>query len=240
MTNHLTCPKCHHNGCYSEDKLEEFGYTKCFSCGHVEWHTTKRINKIPWVKHSVFSWPDNYANLHKNTPESDWVYQYISPEKAKQYYIGSNCGRVFIPVLNKKGDLIYYQSRKVTESRLPKYISPRGAMVPIWVSDFKKQKVRVVTEDIMSAIKVSEVLPTASLMGTANVPRFGSENYKALMESADRFIVWLDGDDAGQKAAEKLLTILSKYAIVKNIVTKKDPKCLSAEEIKKCILESMD
>lgn len=99
----------------------------------------------------------------------------------------------------------------------------------------------VIVEDALSAIKVFESgFSALSLLGTSLKKETYSFliNYLKYNKWLKHIIIWLDGDEAGQEGARKLKQQLSIYGSVKNIVTAKDPKELSFNEIARRIYAS--
>lgn len=95
----------------------------------------------------------------------------------------------------------------------------------------------VITEDILSAIRVGRIVPSASIVGTSvSSGKITSimgrvQNYNKINP---RIGIWLDPDKAGKKGAYRLaqsLTLLG--ADVKMIVSERDPKRHSNREIRK-------
>jgi DNA primase len=88
----------------------------------------------------------------------------------------------------------------------------------------------VVTEDILSAIKVNSVgYSTLSILGTAVSPAIASRiaRYKDI-------IIWTDSDKAGDAAYVKLRKKLALYPVkVRRIVTDNDPKLIHKKTIRK-------
>lgn len=142
--------------------------------------------------------------------------------------------RVFLPVYNKVQDedrLVFFQLRGF-ELFKPKYINPR-----------KKPKVQfrtgpitdmplVLTEDILSSIKVGQVTRTSALLGTD-----ADTNLIANIMVDDKVIIWLDPDSPGQKKARKLIDTFRALGVtgIYNVVSQKDPKLYNKDEIKKIL-----
>ena len=98
-----------------------------------------------------------------------------------------------------------------------------------WSKGDYKHKTLVIVEDNLSAIRVGEILPAVSLIGTS----MSQENMLTVTENYDILIVWLDGDGPGQNAAKKLVDkLLLMHTSVHNVVTGRDPKCLFDTEIR--------
>lgn len=90
----------------------------------------------------------------------------------------------------------------------------------------------VVTEDILSSVRVGRVLPSISTLGTSlhyNVAQHA-------LNPCERVFIWYDGDEAGVRGATKAKKTLTMLGIPCSIVTTdKDPKEYNNEEIKDII-----
>jgi 5S rRNA maturation endonuclease (ribonuclease M5) len=103
----------------------------------------------------------------------------------------------------------------------------------------------IICEDYISAVRCSRIANAIALWGTS----ISYETLQAIKYKYSNFIIWLDGDDAGQKGAniiqEKLYRELvyfskahsfnKKVYNIRNIKTEKDPKCYSPSELKNII-----
>ena len=142
--------------------------------------------------------------------------------------------RVIMPVYNKEGTLIWFQARAVHEGQSPKYLNPQGDRnsLVFWsnrksLSESAQNQTLVVVEDILSAIRVGEVTPTASLLGTKV-----STAQASLLANYTHVTTWLDSDNAGVSGAYKLRRVLNMVTETSNLVTEKDPKLHTREEIR--------
>ena len=106
-----------------------------------------------------------------------------------------------------------------------------GGKEKLFLSHQKKVDTIVVVEDMISAMRVGEVMPAAALRGT----HANSSKLAQLCATANDFVLWLDGDTPGRKAAKALEIKLQWLGDVKVIHTEKDPKCYSNEEIERYV-----
>lgn len=156
----------------------------------------------------------------------------ITPYRARKAGIGysDHYKRVFIPVY-QDGKLVYFQARALHDYQEIKYINPRidRASIGYWVIPEGGNHGRlVITEDILSAIRVGQFVPTLSTMGT----KLSIELANMLMEY-DHVTTWLDPDQAGIDGARDMRRML--FVPTSNILSEKDPKNLTDEEIKACL-----
>jgi len=137
--------------------------------------------------------------------------------------------RVVIPVLNGS-TLCYWQARGFDDDR-PKYLNPKVDK-PIYKSHRTgnsggERDLLVLTEDILSAIKVGQVCEAWSILGTSMPDALPT------LVSGRKVAVWLDPDGAGRKGAGKIYRALSASgADVRVIRSDLDPKCYSLAKIK--------
>lgn len=94
----------------------------------------------------------------------------------------------------------------------------------------------IIVEDIISCIRVNEFQDCIALCGTSLSEKKKEELLKIIKKTKyQNVILWLDGDQAGRKGAEKLRKELKSYIDIRIIRTKKDPKCFSSKEIKEIL-----
>lgn len=162
----------------------------------------------------------------------------ITPKLISKYSIGYSKvqRRVVLPVYQQ--GLKWYQNRAVYEGQKPKYLQPNVSKNVVFNGDTVRSGYRVIiVEDILSAIRVFEAsgISTVSILGTKL-----SDYQTSLLSEASMVITWLDGDRAGRKGAASIRKTLSMLMEVGNIVTEKDPKCYSDQQIRKIIGEHND
>lgn len=140
--------------------------------------------------------------------------------------------RVVMPVFDD-GELVYWQARSLNPN-VPKYINPavvRGTVVPRYG---RGGPCIVLTEDILSAVKVGYVNEAWSIMGTSLPDKVALQ----LVQAARPVLVMLDPDDAGRKGTAKIIDQLRLLGLqVGTFMGRADPKLLSLKEIE-CALTS--
>lgn len=178
------------------------------------------------IVYDVSSWPDGAAT---------WLYKAgLGRDAIGRLGIGFHpaSGRVILPI-RERGEPVFYQARAWQPWRLPKYLGPTPrprSLHAVWGAG----QVPTITEDILSAMKVGEVAEGWAAMGTV----ISAHMVKQLLERGSKANVWLDPDPAGRKGAARIIKQLRAYGIeVRNIVSLRDPKLHSREEIRS-ILES--
>jgi len=133
--------------------------------------------------------------------------------------------RVVMPVFDG-GRLAYWQARGF-DPKLPKYINPT-----IDKPVFKQGDgpLLVLTEDMLSAVRVGEVTAAWCAMGTSLTDTIIAE----ILRLGKPVRVWLDPDNAGVRGRRKYVPMLRAYGIdAQAIRSDRDPKLYSKEEITK-------
>jgi DNA primase len=137
--------------------------------------------------------------------------------------------RVVLPVF--EGSLSVFWQARAVDGRQPKYLAPsadRSRVVPRWGSAPSP----TLTEDILSAFKVGLVGEGIAVMGT----RVSDHLVSILLKRAAPVNVWLDPDVAGQIGARKIMKQLRAYGLeVRNILSPRDPKLMSRDDIKELL-----
>jgi len=171
----------------------------------------------------------------------------ITHRLIKRYGIGYSprYGRVYLPVFSHPlgaavRSLVYYQGRAVFSGQTPKYLGPSVNKNTLTYSTANYEaecqlgdKVAVVTEDILSAIRVGDIPGTVgiAIMGTAP-----SSEHITYLSQFKHVIIWLDPDGAGRKAARKLSTKLDMIGQPFEVIhTQRDPKMHCKREMKEIL-----
>lgn len=214
----------------------------CFSCGeHLNKGRTfavreSRTDRLPWTgelpkDYSAYGPPDMW---HKWLAQYDFTYD--SAWCQKEYGWSRELDRMIFPIYHN-GELKAYQARSL--DREPKWItcSPDyewGKKYPaMFYPALKPEFIHkwVIVEDIVSAIKVGQTYPCISILGTTS----SKSLCNFLLRYGQHFILWLDNDEAGEKAVKNLSTNLKMCAKISVIRSERDPKYYSIDEIKERI-----
>lgn len=133
--------------------------------------------------------------------------------------------RVVMPVYDK-GKLIYWQARGFDKA-LAKYINPKVDRTKL-VWSMGEGSVICLTEDILSAWRVSRATEAWSLLGT----KLSDYTAMRLVNTGKPVRVWLDPDKAGRTGSlECVRKLRALGADVKALRSDKDPKLLTTQEI---------
>jgi len=137
-----------------------------------------------------------------------------------------------MPIYDRSGVLVYWQARAVSEGQSPKYTNPPVSKSEIlFTSGDPTDKSRViVTEDILSAIRVGAHCPAACILGTKV-----SDSQASQLSTYARVSFWLDPDAAGLRgsaAGKRTLGLVTRADVISSDV---DPKCLSNRRMREIL-----
>lgn len=141
--------------------------------------------------------------------------------------------RVVMPVYDK-GSLVAVQARSVIAGMKPKYLSQiHSGPRPAFKAGTNKQGNLVLTEDMLSAARVSKVTDAWSLLGTnlmdAVIAEIANEDY-------DDILIWMDNDTAGINARRKMIKQLHSVGLSARIIkSDRDPKLYTLEQIQELV-----
>lgn len=158
----------------------------------------------------------------------DWLRKYGITEQEAYYYkfgVVTRANRLLLPVF-KDGKLVYYQARNlgIVDKDNPKYLNCRAKAAEdiLFESTARYEtdsKTCILTEDILSAIKVGRHIKTYALLGS-----YIPTNIMKRLQNYDAVGIWLDPDKRKEaiKYATRLSSITGKRAIP--IISEADPK----------------
>ena len=223
----------------------EQGYSGwCFRCGKVgfEPHGYSNLARLEELRNLNLQAEETQSNELPTDFTTDipnkqavWLYKAgISLHRAAHCGIGWSdvLQRIVIPIFDTTGRLRYWQARAVMPGQTPKYTNPpvskTDLLYRVCPSDERCGKSRVVvTEDILSAIRIGKHIPAMSIMGTKT-----SDSQAAQLSEFEEVTYWLDPDKAGREGAiagTRKLALVTTTSIVESPV---DPKHLSDREIR--------
>lgn len=218
----------------------------CFRCGQNPFQmkgeqSLAELKRIKELNHNAYTQKLSALELPSDyTTEIPlqgrlWLYKgSITESTWKTYGIGysEKLQRVVLPVYNSIHKLVWYQCRAIHNGQSPKYIQPSSNRETILFQSLNSGNCKraIVVEDILSAIRVGKQQMAYSLLGTKITT--AQANY---LSKYSRVTTWLDPDKAGTKGAYNIRKALQLVTKVDNIVTDKDPKCLSDKEIREAL-----
>lgn len=255
ITKSNNCPKCgggHSNQCFVVYDNGEH----CFSCGYSK--STNSNNFAFKAPPNIFRqlvFPEGMTNnynefsldilkyLGKFYINKQHVYRHkimFVPDSSFTTKAGLSFTGESLLFLNKDAETVHgYQRRFFPHKNI---ISVGDFNIPCLLVPEQEniKKTVCIVEDYISAVRLSDIVPTICLFGTS----LKSSVLSKLLEF-DNILIWLDGDIPGQEAAKKISRKL--YDIIKynqqttpykpvnyrisNIATELDPKCYSNTEL---------
>ncbi|ABK00188.1 DNA primase [Xanthomonas phage Xop411] len=225
---------CHRCGAYGSQKASESPeeMLRRLTAADAQQNVTAELPEC--TSRDPSEWPKELAF---------WCYKYgLHTPRIRELglYYSKKLDRIVLPLYSEDGRLAYWQAR--SETLKPKWLGPpldkRGL-----VMQYGKGRGRhiVLTEDAISAYKVSLVSEAWSLLGT----KLHARHAARLLELGKPVIVWLDndtghssGENPGQVAAQAIVKQLRAYGLTcYNVLTDHDPKCYNRHQIRKIIDE---
>lgn len=180
----------------------------CFRCKNkgIDWLESRTIKDLREA-HKVSArsieckLPDDYTT---DIPVEGllWLRKYGITQHEQEYFsIGysKRYARLVLPLYDD-GELILMQLRALGESQTPKYLNVFSANKsrPIFRNVVYWEERIVLTEDILSAIKVRRVCSSMPILGTSL-----SDSILLKLIHTKEVVLWLDADTAGQDATLK-------------------------------------
>ncbi len=221
----------HCTDCGSSDGLSTYeDHTYCHSCKRYRNQVTGLLTTAPAFKFkndkTVKSLPEDFTY---EIPEEGlaWLRRAnITESLAKAYHIGYSPAwrRVILPSY-LDGQLLGWQGRAASTGQQPKYLQAEGQKPLLFASYTAREHPEfvVLVEDTASAIVLGEHLPTIALLGTS-LDREGKQ-VALLSDLSKEYVLWLDGDRAGQAAARKIEARLDNVGLVLATISHpEDPK----------------
>ena len=226
----------------------EQGYSAyCFRCGPVGFdpHGYQNIAEIARIKllnqaaaEPVTKELPNDFTLEIPIERFAWLAKGgISVARARNSGIGwsNKLGRIVMPVYNEAGTLVYWQARAVSVGQFPKYTNPPVPKASIFYTVKPDGHTGdtgrvIVTEDILSAIRIGLHVPSCCILGTKV-----SDAQAKYLSSFARVSFWLDPDAAGHSGAsagKRTLSLVTRSDIISSDA---DPKCLSDRKIREIL-----
>ena len=215
----------------------------CFKCGHRDYSY-----RGPKLLTEIFELNQRAENPSVGLPEDfttdippehrTWLYRgSVDDHAAMEAGIGwsSYLQRVVLPLYSDSGVLLYWQARAIHKGQEPKYINPQTDKTGLLYragahpQDSSKRRV-VVTEDILSAIRVGKHTPAVSILGTHT-----SDQQAGVLAEYQRVSYWLDPDSAGKRGSLEGCKLLAPVTEVEILTSKKDPKNLPDRVIREVL-----
>ena len=234
---------CNHNNTMSIRHDEDGFHAYCFRCseGGFKSHGMRRIRDVFAEREFAYAkdvtFPLGYT---KEIPAwaAVWFLQYgITMEEAASYGVGwdEKMQRIILPVYDRTVNpptLEVVQARAVITGVVPKYLNQQGnnKSKVLFKSNDQRHDMAVITEDILSCIRVGKVTAAVCPMGTTL-----SYAQAAHLLHFKEIVIWLDNDAAGHKGAIKMKKVLEPLVPTRIITGTADPKCYDKAGITKML-----
>ena len=147
-------------------------------------------------------------------------------------------GRVFIPVY-MHGRLVFWQARAVEPEQKPKYINPKldKSCIRFVTKSPRFSQTCVVTEDVLSAIRVGEIKGYTGVALLGTTASAGDLNYLTKFKNV---ALWLDPDQAGRKAKSSISRSLRLLGVQSKAVNSdRDPKLYDRRTLEAMLNEQL-
>jgi hypothetical protein len=218
--------------CSSSDGLATYvDGTYCYSCNKYTptkikfgIEEKKRSIEVPTIKNTGI--PKEY---------SDWINLYnLGVTDLKKYCFWSEEKRrlCFVSSLVETEDDVLTGCWMRSLNEAPKWLCAGSTEVPfIYYCGGVKNEISsnlCLVEDVVSAIRVSEVMDCLALGGTNLKDSILSFINK---HPCGHIFIMLDGDSAGKTGAEKIKKQLALFKESTIIRVRKDPKCMTVDQI---------
>lgn len=222
-------PKCNSSDAYTE---YDDGHGWCFSCRYykpAKITSAKQVANILSEKSQggTVLLPDDFTYDIPKEPLT-WLKKYgLTQEEIEKNNYGWSQQRELLIFPFYENKTLVLWTGKYFPTRVPKVFHQGGtAETLVRVHCPLDSRSAVIVEDVVSAIKVSRILPSIALLGTnLSLPRI-----RKLSSEVDTLYIWLDGDKYREGIAFKeRYKCLFKNVFV--IFTNLDPKEYSTRQI---------
>lgn len=201
-----SCPKCgddHGNSCYI---VYHDGW-KCFACGASNRKSSdsfafRELQALP--ERNLFV-PEHTTNIRQFSLQTlSWLYSfYLTDSLIRQYKIafcaeqGGKPESLLLPItFDGAGNVVEYQRRFFPKA----FYSSAGVKKTTFITGEYNNNTVVIVEDFISAVRVGQFNTTLCLFGTS----LTQLNKDWLCTHASKIILWLDNDEPGIQASNKI------------------------------------
>lgn len=225
------------------------GIFNCFSCGfkgNLFYHYGEKANQLQLRRENLkkkirqkmaegagLPMPSGYMRYSGNWRE-------IKPETYEKFdafthHDKDHIGRIVFPIKDIGGRIVAFNGRHMSGG-IPKYmITPRGAKMPLFPVVKPLKNTVMLVEGIYDAINLHDKGLTNAIccFGTNNI---NEEKLGLLtLQGVTNIDIFFDGDEAGQKAAEKVKDMCEKVDLISRNVYLKDtdPGALVESQVEK-------
>lgn len=242
MVTKTQCPECAKRGKDNhKDNLAIFdsGAVYCFSCGYHQKQPIKYKPTIETNKIITLPWDITYKLQNNVLQYLNSFYLTKQEIKENSIFWSNSTERVCFPIFSKDKHLLAWQGRYLgNDSRKPKWFSQGNLKDILHVIKPKRHSNLVLTEDIISAIRVgSQEDFCASPLFGSNISIQQFHRYDISL-CPNKIFLWLDKDKEFE--SHKFTNKARQLRIpCVTIVTDRDPKTYTHMEIKRILKAHM-
>lgn len=228
---HEPCPSCG-----SRDNLARYSdnHAFCFGCGYREAAKILNGKILTFAKEKNTSLPKDFTRAFP-AKAYDWLKKYdITLKEIWENEIGwsDSLELLIFPVTDDEGDVVMWQGRNFREGATRKYLT-FGAKnhLHILEKDLESNTI-ILCEDVISAIKLRRIENSLPLFGSFVSNKLMDRLSLAITGGFENLMVWLDPDKQGKEYVSIINRGKTYFKSVKCIISEKDPKYYSTEELK--------
>ncbi len=225
------------------------GIFGCFTCGYkgnIFTHFGEKANQLQLrrelLKRKIRDKRSESVGLSfpKGSVPYTGNWRNIKPETYKKFeafqqHDTDHIGRVVFPIRDISGRIVAFNGRHTTGGT-PKYmISPAGAKMPLFPIVEPIQGSIILVEGIYDMINLHDKGLTNAVC-TFGIKNINEDKLRMLsIQGVEEIIVFFDGDDAGQTAAEEIKEMVERIGLVSRNVCLKgtDPGALPLQTVAK-------
>ncbi len=217
------CPECNSSTGLAPYDDGEYCHA-CNSKQHVKSLLANIDSKIETFYKENLLVPSNQNDPWPTEAKKYLKQYYITGEMIRHYtiYWSNTVKRIIIP--NDRESSTCAWGRSLTNT--PKWIKYGYKKSIVYISGNRRTNELVLVEDCISAIRVAQFTNCLCLSGTSI-----KDGMSDIISGYKKLIVWLDGDLAGIRGAEKIKREYKLFKDIRIVTCKQDPKELTNSTI---------
>lgn len=222
------CERC---GSRDNKAVYDDGSTWCWGCKHYGPPKHIVISEEKEEENEILAYPNQLSKPLAKRNET-WLRAYGLNDSDLSHFFVDELTRRHVFLHYEAGKLTYYEARSVTDEK-PKCLSKGVKPIHIFTNESYPNTL-VLTEDVVSALRVSRCAPAGSLFGSAL-----SEHQLSYLNGYDNLVIWLDYDktDVALEWVDSLTLLGYNVALV--IEDRGDPKDLTDKDIRDNIADAL-
>lgn len=246
----IRCLNDEHEDRHPSMRIDQItGIFNCFSCGfrgNIFKLFGERPNELELKRERLKSLihKKRAENIGLNFPQTAVLYdgnwRNIKPETYRKFeafldHNGKHLGRVMFPIRDLSGRIVAFNGRHMTGG-MPKYMfTPHGVKLPLFPVVDPIKGSAILVEGIFDMLNLHDKGLTNAVccFGTGSVNTDKLATLK--MRGIDSVDIFFDGDEAGQKGAQKVKDLCEKIGLFSRNVYLEDldPGALTEQQVAK-------